>query len=116
MAMAINKLMVQEGPSIHYDPKFCRTLETYMDYLRKHPETQSVPINPHDAYKYEGDLISLLRRYQVPRHLHWVVMRMNEFTSTSDVKQDLQSLLVPLDDVVNNIRQLYLTTDKKRTS
>lgn len=114
MAMAINSLMGKEGPAIHYDPLFCRTLETYMRYLREHPDTERINIHPHDAYKYEGDLAGLLRKYQVPRHLHWLVMRMNEFTSTLDVKQDLESLLVPSDDVVNSIRQLYMTTHKKR--
>lgn len=116
MSMSINSLMAREGPEVHYDPRFCRTLETYMDYLRKHPDTTNISIGVHDAYKYEGDLNGLLRKYGVPTHLHWVVMRMNGFTSHLQTTPELTHLMLPEEGVVDQIRQLYLTTNKKRNN
>lgn len=113
MAMDIHNLMSKSGPEVFYNGDFQRVLETHMRYLREHPDTNILSLDPHDTYKYEGDLNGLLRKQGIPSHHHWLVMRLNGFTSVTQIDGETTSLLYPSPDVVNEIRSRYLTTLKK---
>lgn len=116
MASPINDLMITSGPNVFYTSAFRRVVESHLHYLRQHPESYRVDVDPHDAYKYEGDLNGLLRKLGVPQHYHWTVMRLNGLTSISQVDENLTTLMIPPTTVVNELHQRFMTTVKKRTA
>lgn len=116
MVMSINKLAVKEGASTFYEPGFHHFLESYMGYLRTHPSTVSIAVDPHDNYKYEGDLYGLLAANGIEHHHHWLVMRLNDIKRPSQVDPNLMTLLVPDLSLIDRLRQLYLSVNKKTAS
>lgn len=112
MAMAITALLADAGTAIDYDQGFRAVLEDHMTYLRKHPKTTMIMIQPGDAYKYEFDLFGLLTLYGVKRSMQWVTMRMNDYTTPMQATVELESLIVPSETVINQIRQTHQTSHK----
>lgn len=108
--MVIDDLMVQSGASIYYDDGFRNVLEDHMTVLRNDATTRVIDIDAGRAYKYESDLYGLLQLYNVPTHLHWLVMRMNRLTSPMDYPATMYALLIPDPAVIERLRQSHMTT------
>lgn len=113
MAMSINKIAGTNDKSLYYDQTFRRHLESYMGWFRNHPETTTLPVNPHNNYKYEGDLYGLLLVNGVPKEYHWVVMRMNNIYRQGDVEKVDGVVLIPDFGVLDRIMKMYKTRTKK---
>jgi hypothetical protein len=112
MAMAIESLLAETGPSIDYDQGFRAVLEDHMTYLRNHPSTTAINVQPGEAYKYEADLFGLLTFLRIPRNLHYPTMRVNGYSSPLQAKSDIQILMIPSETVIGQIRQTHQTTHK----
>ena len=110
MTNPIDIIMVNEGPSIYYDFNFRVVLESHLTYFRNNVTTKSQPIIPNDAYRFEGDLYGLLRRLGISSEYHWLIMRVNDFTSPQETTSELKSILVPDPSAVEKIRQLFMIT------
>lgn len=112
MKVPLESLMVDPGPNVDYSPEFRNVLEDHMGYLRSHPDTIPLTITPDDAYRFEFDLWGVLQKSNVPSNLHWVIMRMNNYTSPTEFAHTDTVLLVPNPDVIDMIRQTHLTTHR----
>jgi hypothetical protein len=110
--MLINDLASTSGPDVYYDQKFRVVLEDHMTFLRQHPQTTMQQIKFRDAFKFEGDLSGLLYELSIPIELHWLVMRMNYFTSPVQNDETLKSVLVPEKSVIERLRSVYLNKNK----
>ena len=110
--MLIDKLMNDSGPGIYYDDGFRNVLEDHMTYLRAHPKTTQLSVDPAKLYQFEFDLFGLLQMYNIPAELHWLTMRMNEMHAPTDVRDDITYLLVPDLTTVNRIRQSHMTNTR----
>lgn len=111
--MNIDSLLADHGSNIYYDPSFRNVLEDHMTFLRTHPQTTKLVVESIYAYKYVGDLSGLLKHYNIEIYLHWTIMRMNNFTSFGDTKDDIFELLIPNSDVIERIRQSHKTIQNK---
>lgn len=111
MPMPVDNLMRDAGPSIYYDPDFRNVLEAHMTVLRQ-TSTEQIVVEAAAAYKYEFDFFSLLFYHGVPAYLHWIVMRMNNFTSPTDNKRDIGNLILPDQRVVSRILSSHKTSRK----
>lgn len=109
--MKVDSLMRDAGPSIYYDPDFRNVLEAHMTYLRN-TSNEYIAVEPSAAYKYEFDFFSLLAFYKVPSHLHWVVMRMNNYASPTDNGRDLTALMLPNQKLLSQIVSSHKTIRK----
>lgn len=107
--MIIDALSIPDGPNIYYETSFRNVLEDHMTLLRNHPATTTITVEPLKAYKYEFDLFGLLSTYNVPVHLRWLVMRLNNMVVPTDATRDIEILLVPDLTVVDRIRQSHIT-------
>lgn len=112
MAMSISNQMIDEGPEIHYSRSFRNTLETHLKYLREHPDSDYLPVEAHIAHKYQADFYGLLRHYRVAEEIHWLILRLNGYTSPTQYDSDLFNILVPSNDAVLNIRKAFRTSNK----
>lgn len=110
--MNVENLMIDMGADVYYTPEFRDVLEDHMDYLRKHPATSTFLIKPELAYQWRGDLFGLLLKLNKPTYLHWVIMRMNNYTSPLQFKQDTLILMEPSAAVVDKIRQTAMSTPR----
>jgi len=110
--MLISSLAINPGSPIFYDRLFRITLESYLTWLINDSSTQQINIDPQLAYKFEGDFFGLLLQYNIKPYLHWVIMRMNGLTSPLDSEADINTLLIPNDAVIEQIRQSYVSTNR----
>lgn len=108
MTNPIDSLQRSEGIAIFYDADFRVTLDNHLNYLRTHPTTVQMDVTPTQAYKHEGDFYALLTELNIPRHLFWIILRMNNFTNPSDTTQDLAFIIHPAPEELNLIRQRHL--------
>ncbi len=110
--MSINAQMVDDGAAIYYVKGFRNTLEDHMTLLRGHPTTSLVMVTPSDAYHYNHNLFGLLQKMKVPLYLHWLIMRMNNWTSPRAFDLNVTSLIWPDQTVVNRIQQSYTASNR----
>lgn len=107
--MFIDSLMAPPGPDVNYDAGFRLLIEDHMTYLRNHSTTTQLTVDGSMAYKYVGDLSGLLAYYQVPRYMHWIVMRMNNMTSNADLMETTSTLLLPDQSTISKLSSTYRT-------
>lgn len=110
MTNPIDSLQRSEGTAIYYDADFRITLDNHLNYLRTHPDTVMMEVSPTQAYKHEGDFYALLTALAVPRHLFWLILRMNNMTNPSDASRDITFIIHPSSDQLGLIRQRHLSS------
>lgn len=108
--MKIDSLIVEDSPVNYFSDEFRRVLEDHMSFLRSDSSTRIVSIEPMNAYRYEFDLFGLLRELGVSQYMHWIVMRLNNLTSPTDVTKSLTQLLIPNAGVIDKIRQSHFSS------
>jgi hypothetical protein len=107
MPITLNETMPSEGPTLMYSQGFRQLIEDHLQFLRNHDNTEVVDINPQSAYKGEGDLVSVLQDYQVEPQMHWIIMRVNDYTSPMQYRADHLSLLVPSQGVIDGLLRIH---------
>lgn len=105
--MALENLMVDSGPDLYYDENFLNVLEDHLPYLHNHPQTKIMVVDPDEAYQWRGDLYGMLQARGEPRQYHWLIMRLNGYTSPKQFTEDTVSLLKPSYPVVEMIAQSH---------
>lgn len=108
--MQILNKMANDGPAVFYEDAFFDTLETFLTYFRTHPRTRSVAIPLEKAVLYVGDFYSLLSDVGIPYQAHWFILRLNGMVAPSEYTMDKLSLLVPPEEDLDRIRQIYRAT------
>jgi len=110
--MDITDLTVPSGPDIYYTKKFRDILEDHMTLLRNHPGTSFVTIAPGESYQWRHDLFGLLQSKGIPMHLHWLIMRLNQYFTPTAFLPDTVALLQPDPDFIEKIRASYFSTGR----
>ncbi len=112
MASTIVNLTTDNGPEVYYDNNFRATLDTHLEYLRKHQTTSVQQITPIDLDLYKGDFYGFLSSKGTPKYLHWIILRLNDMTSPLDFTPEMSIILIPDYQTVDLIRQQYLMIQK----
>lgn len=107
--MQILNLLRSPGNKVYYEQGFRVLLEDHMTYLKGLSTTRTINIDLHNAYKFQGDLDGLLNEFRIKPEIHYIVMRMNNFTSPSEYTPDILTLLIPDDQEISRIRSSYKT-------
>lgn len=115
MTMTISKRIVDEGAQLYYTPGWHLLIESHLQWLLSRADNRLLTVDNGEAYKYEGDLSGLLLQHGIPVQYHWIVMRMNGFTSYSQYRVDKTQLILPDEGVIQELRAAYQTTAKKIT-
>lgn len=110
--MNVDSMMIDPGPLVYYTDAMRNVLEDHMTYLRNHPTTAVYPIPPNIANQYKNDFKGLMQFLNIPPHLAYVVLRMNQYTSDSQNPMDLETLLIPDENTVSFIQQSFSTVNK----
>lgn len=121
MALSVQSTIKRTNSKIFYDPKFRQTLEQHLPMLRATPDTQRKTVSADDVYRFEGDLYGYLHNEGIPLSQHWLIMRLNHYTSPTHFGKGLHdpylesqhlTLLIPPEMLIDQIKKQFLT---KRT-
>ena len=107
--MKIDYLALDQGSSTYYEDGFHKVLESFLQWLINDNGTYQITVDQQIAYKYETDFFGLLNVFNIPTNLHWLILRMNGYTSPLDTKANINSLLIPDITTVDFIRQSYVS-------
>lgn len=111
---ALNAKMTPPGLDVWYDDQFRQVLEDHMTFLRNHPDNTYKSVEPMETIRYRFDLFGLFRAKGIEEYVHWVVMRMNGLSTSTDVTEKLVGFIVPSNTVVGQILQHYQTRNTRR--
>lgn len=106
---SLTQSMSNEGPAVYYTPGIRLMLELHIPYLLSNQRSTLIPVDPHDAHKYEYDLNGLLLSYSIPTQLHWIVMRINDMTSPIEFTMEKTSLWIPDPNVIERLKTMHST-------
>jgi hypothetical protein len=105
--------LISTSPGEIFDtPEFRNVIEDHLTWLINHQGTGSKAVTAHQIEVYDFDWIGLLQALRIPADLHWIVIRMNGGTSLTDVPQELRSVLIPDQSVVQNLVLLNASTKR----
>lgn len=96
-------------PVIQDEARVLAVMEAMIPYVKKHPDSTIIGIEPHLAAKFKFDLYGLFTHLGIEQSYHYVMMRMNGYSSSQDFKSDRTSLLVPAYSLVDNLIEVALT-------
>lgn len=113
MALTITSKMRSQGDSVYYQDAWHILVETHLPVLRGLSDTALLTVDVHDAYKYRGDLYSLLQAYDQPPEYLFPIMRMNGMYSPSEYRESMLSLMVPSIQTMENLRKNYQQVSAK---
>jgi hypothetical protein len=112
----IGSLLFNPGPSVYFTDAFRRVMEDHMGFLRTHPATQLVVVSAQDSdWAFEHDLFGFLQNIGVAPRFHWVAMRMNNYTDPTEFGASASLLLLPPQNVIEQIRSAYMTSSVMTT-
>lgn len=95
---------------VYFDTDFIKHIESFMTKLRASPNIKiRNEFTPVISYKYEGDYFGLLDYLNIEKKYHYIVLRFNGYTSSSDFKGNDLYVLVPDLNEIENIKNIYLT-------
>lgn len=115
MTMTVLSMMGSPGADIYHTETWRLLVESHLTYLRALVESEVVVIEPHIAYKYEGDLYGALTELRIPQYMHWTIMRVNGLFSPTEFNGETVSLMVPLRETFQQLAAIAATTQKKIT-
>lgn len=113
MAMKLAALLQSDGAAVYYTPQWRQMIETHLLWLRQRTDNQVLTVTPAQAYRYEGDLMGLLTEMRVAPVYHWLIMRMNGWDAPTDYTSDIQTLVLPNYQVVEQLTNVHRTTMAK---
>lgn len=114
MQASIEALAYDSANEIFDDVVFKNILEDHLSWFINHNSTTILPVTAHQVEVYDFDWIGLLRALNIPSDLHWLVIRMNDGMSLTDVPTTLRALRVPDYSVVQNLVMLNASTKRIR--
>ncbi|QVD49146.1 hypothetical protein LUCX_76 [Xanthomonas phage vB_XciM_LucasX] len=115
MALTIKSKMRDPGADFYYTNTWRLLVETHLVWLRSVAGSETLVIQPHIGYKYEGDLNGAMSELNIPPWMHWVTMRINGLYSSSDYDGSSVALMVPLASTLQQLAAIAGTVTKKIT-
>lgn len=82
-------------------------MESHVPYFRTHAETRYVEVSRQEAEKYKGDLHGLLDTLSVNKKYHYLVMRVNDYTSSQEYDGKRIGFYIPNPRAVAEVVSTY---------
>lgn len=110
--MSVLGLLNPAGAAVFYTPEWRKLVEDHLQWLRGSGEMDVVIIDDHLAYKYRGDFDGALLELGVPQERHWVALRVNGMTNSTDYTGQAGSIMIPSTETLNRLFQVYRSLTK----
>lgn len=109
MTSSLNSLMPSAPALYTLTDEYKAYIESIVPILKTTGTIKNIVIPPESGYLYRFDLTSFLLDNSVPLEDHYLVMRMNELTSIHQIDENLNALIVPDQQLLNRLKQVYRT-------
>ena len=109
MTMPVFSSSITPLSRLHQEEKFGVLLETHLDWISRHAETRVLGVDLGLASKFNGDLFSYLSAMNIPREIHYAVMRLNRMTSPTEFGDQTVNSIVPSVKAIEDLKVLYKT-------
>lgn len=113
MTLSVQNTQVAMGADVYYQEAWQVLIDSHLLFLMQPAYVTYLTVNPHDAFKYEGDLWSLLQSQNVPPQYHFPIMRANGLYAPQEYTRDMTTLIIPAATFIDQLRNLYLTVSSK---
>lgn len=109
MPMTVISQLRPAGNNAFYSREFRHNLELHLDYLRQNAPMAPMAITEQLAYKYEGDMYGAMAELGIRSHMHWIVLRLNGFTSPTQLLSAAGVLMVPEEATITRLLNMLNT-------
>lgn len=106
----ISKWIVSSPSDFTLTQDYRTYVESLLLYFRNSDTTRAVLVTPETGYLYRFDLTQFLLANSVPLEDHYLVMRVNGFTSIHDIDETTNQILVPDASLIARFKQIYRTS------
>lgn len=115
MTMTVQALQNSPGELLFYDEDWMTLIETHLPCLRLDANSSVLNVDPHLVNMFRGDFYGLLMNLStpIPPKYHYVILRANGFTNPLDYPLDITTLLIPADQIIEQLRKIYQTVSSK---
>lgn len=113
MTLSIQSLAKSMGAEVYWEEDWHIVLESHLLYLMNPSIATPLNVDPHDAYKYTGDLWGYLMDQQYDPQYYWPIMRASGLYSPSEFNSQTTQLLIPSTQFIDTLRKLYQTIASK---
>ena len=97
--------------NVFYETGFRNLIEEHLTYLRDNKSVETIMVEHNLRYKFEHDLYGYLTAKDYPREYHWIILRVNDFHTTSEFTKETTMLIVPNLTQVENLIKVYKTKE-----
>jgi len=95
-----------------YSRDFKRILDDHIPLLRSQSPEKKL-VKREIAVRCEGDFYALLAELDIPLWMNYVVLRLNEYTSPTQYKNDRRAVIIPSMAVVNRLIEKYRSKENR---
>lgn len=101
---------IDRSNSIYYEESFRRVIEDHLPILLTDGNYSVVTLDPTTTEPFSGDFYGLLKSNSSPHYMHWIILRMNGYSSPVEYRSETISIKVPLPRVLDKIVRQYLSS------
>jgi hypothetical protein len=122
MALTVQNDATDLGADVYWEEEWHIVLESHLPYLMGTKVSSSLgsqtglqvyAVEPHDAFRYDGDLWGYLQYIQQQPQYWWPIMRANGMYSPNEFNRTYTQLIIPSVQFIDNLRTLYQTVANK---
>lgn len=96
----------------YQNSNFNEFIESHLTYISQNKMGTAQQVDDDIAAKYRGDFYGLLLARNIISDYHYIVLRLNGFTSPSDFDGQTFVLKIPIFSEIDMLKSVYKTTQK----
>jgi hypothetical protein len=122
MALSVQSFAADLGADIYWEEEWHVVLESHLPYLtgaKTNPSygpqngIQTYAVDPHDAFRYDGDLWGYLQSINQQPQYWWPIMRASGMYDPNQFNRYTTELIIPSVQFIDSLRTLYQTVSNK---
>lgn len=107
MSFSINNVANSESYGLYYKNEIRVLLESHVEFIKNHSSTTVERVMSSLTYKYEGDFYGLLMALKIPIEYHWITMRINGYSSPTEMSGEKIAFLKPDFTLIEQIINIH---------
>lgn len=113
MTFTVQSSMRDQGDAVYYQDGWMLTIESHLPILRSSEISTITSIDPHDAFKFEGDFGGLMLAYRLQPEYQFAYLRVNGLYAPYEYPATMTQLITPATEYLAKLRRTYQTVSQK---
>ena len=94
---------------VYHSVDFQNLIESHLSKLRKSTNITTHAITAFEQMKYVGDYSGLLLNLNIPKKYHWIILRLNGYTSPLEYNGEPVIIFIPDLTEIERLKNTLLT-------